>query len=241
MASLCILIIVLLLIEVMTRSGLISTAIVAPPSAALADLFVLQRKVDLFGAFGTTISETLAALVLEVIVAVPFGYFLFRRRVFGLAYTGWLTALFAAPIFLLYPLFLVIFGRNIVTVIIMGFIPGVIPLIIYVQQGFLGVSRTLINVGYSFDLSAIAIFWKIMVPASAPTIFTGFRLSLMYTLINVITIEYLVDVGGLGRIVADRYFHFDISGTYAAIIVVTGISIFFNWLIGVTERWVRSR
>jgi NitT/TauT family transport system permease protein len=231
----------LLLLEALTRSGLVSTAIVARPSDAIADLFMLQRKVDFFGAFGTTASVTLAALALELLVAIPFGHFLFRHRTFGLAYTGWLTALFAAPIFLLYPLFLVIFGRNVITLIIMGFIPGVIPLVIHVQQGFLGVPRTLINVGDSFDLTRAAIFWKIMVPAAAPTIFTGFRLSLMYTLINVVAIEYLVDIGGLGRIVADRYFRFDISGTYAAIIAVMAISIFFNWLIGAVERRVRSR
>jgi NitT/TauT family transport system permease protein len=78
-----------------------------------------------------------------------------------------------------------------------------------------------------------------MFPAAAPSIFTGFRLALIYTLINIIAIEYLVDIGGLGRIVADRYFRFDIAGTYTAIIAVAAISILFNWLIGRLERWVR--
>lgn len=239
--SICLIVIGALVLEILTRTGVVSTAIVARPSDAIADLFFLQRKVDLVGAFLTTISITLAALAIELVVAIPFGHFLFRHRAFSLAYTGWLTALFAAPIFLLYPLFLVIFGRNVIMLIVMGFLPGVIPLIIHVQQGFQGVSRTFINVGHSFDLPSQAIFWKIMVPAAAPTIFTGFRLALMYTMINIIAIEYLVDIGGLGRIVADRYFRFDIPGTYAAIIAVTAISIILNWLIGRAERWVRSR
>jgi NitT/TauT family transport system permease protein len=63
----------------------------------------------------------------------------------------------------------------------------------------------------------------------------------MYTLINIVAIEYLVDIGGLGRIVADRYFRFDIPGTYSAIIAVTGTSVIFNWMIGRAERWVRPR
>ena len=174
-----------------------------------------------------------------LLAALPLGYFLFRRRDFALAYSGWLAALFAAPVFLLYPLFLVIFGRSEITLIIMGFLPGVIPLIIQVEQGFHGVSSTLINVGRSVGVTAWQNFWKIMIPAAAPSIFTGFRLALIYTLINVIAIEYLVDIGGLGRIVADRYFRFDISGTYTAIIAVAAISILFNWLIGRLERWVR--
>jgi NitT/TauT family transport system permease protein len=82
-------------------------------------------------------------------------------------------------------------------------------------------------------------FSKIMIPAAAPSIFTGFRLALIYTLINIISVEYLVDIGGLGRIVADRYSRFDISGTYTTIIAVTAISILFNWVIGRIEKWVR--
>ena len=46
-------------------------------------------------------------------------------------------------------------------------------------------------------------------------------------------------ISWLGRIVADRYFRFDISGTYTAIIAIAAISTLFNWLIGRLERWVR--
>lgn len=238
-AAVVLLVAILCLLEIAVLYDFISRAIVARPSEAISGLVTLQNKVDLIGGFRITFGVTAVAVLLEVLVAVPFGYFLFRRREFGLAYSGWLAALFAAPVFLLYPLFLVIFGRSHLTLIIMGFLPGVIPLIIQVEQGFLGVSPTLIKVGLSFDVTPWRIFSKIMIPAAAPSIFTGFRLALMYTLINIIAIEYLVDIGGLGRIVADRYFRFDIPGTYSAIIAVTVISILFNWLIGRIERWVR--
>ena len=229
----------LCLVEIAVRYDFISRTVVARPSAAIAGLVTLENRVDLFSGFLVTFGMTAVAMILEFVVAVPFGFFLFRRRDFGFAYLGWLTALFAAPIFLLYPLFLVIFGRNYLTLIIMGFLSGVIPLIIQVEQGFLGVSQTLINVGRSVGATGRQSFWKIMIPAAAPSVFTGFRLALIYTLINIIAVEYLVDVGGLGRIVADRYFRFDIQGTYTAIIAVTVISILFNWMIGRLERWVR--
>jgi NitT/TauT family transport system permease protein len=240
-SGLVLLIVLLLLLEYAIRSEWIPAGIIALPSEAAAGLFTLQRKVDFWGACQATATVTAAAVALECLVAIPVGYLLSRYRSFGLAYTGWLGALFAAPIFLLYPLFLVVFGRTNVTLIVMGFLPGVIPLILQVQQGFLDVPLTWLNVGRGFDLSERQIFWKIMVPAAAPSIFTGFRLALMYTLINIVAIEYLVDIGGLGRIVADRYFHFDIPGTYSAIIAVTGTSVIFNWMIGCAERWVRPK
>src|SRR5262249_26261845 len=154
-----------------------------------------------------------------------------KNNILRAAYEGWLAALFAAPVFLLYPLFMVIFGRNFVTLVVMGFIPGVIPMILQTAQGFLSVPRTLVKVGHSYGLTEGQIFRKIMIPAAVPGIFTGFRLGVMYTLINIIGIEYLVDIGGLGRIVSDRYSRFDIVGTYAAIVAVIAVSALFQWLI----------
>jgi NitT/TauT family transport system permease protein len=233
------LVVLLGLVEFLVRTDVISQTVVALPTDAFAGLITLQNRADLLDGFLITFGMTAVAMMLELLVAFPLGYFLFRRRDFAQAYSGWLAALVAAPIFLLYPLFLVIFGRNELTLIVMGFLPGVIPLIIQVEQGFRRVPSILVNVGISVGVTPWQNFWKIMVPAAAPSIFTGFRLALIYTLINIIAIEYLVDVGGLGRIVADRYFRFDIPGTYTAIIAVAAISILFNWLIGQIERWVR--
>jgi NitT/TauT family transport system permease protein len=229
----------LVLVEIGVRAELISPTIVARPSAAIAGLVTLENRTDLLSGFLLTFGETAAAMVLEIVVAIPAGIFLFLRRDFGMAYSGWLAGLFAAPIFLLYPLFLVMFGRGVVTLIIMGFLPGLIPLVIHVEQGFLGVSPTLVKVGQSVGVTRWQGFSKIMIPAAAPSIFTGFRLALIYTLVNIIAIEYLADIGGLGRIVADRYARFDIAGTYTAIIAVTAVSVLCNWAIGRMERWVR--
>lgn len=232
-------VVLLALVEFLVRTDVISRTVVARPTDAFAGLITLQNRADLFDGFLITFGTTAVAMTLELLVAFPAGYFLFRRRDFSQAYSGWLAALVAAPIFLLYPLFLVIFGRNELTLVVMGFLPGVVPLIIHVEQGLRDVPPILVNVGLSVGVTPWQSFWKIMIPAAAPSIFTGFRLALIYTLINIIAIEYLVDVGGLGRIVADRYFRFDIPGTYTAIIAVAAISILFNWLIGQIERWVR--
>lgn len=231
----------LLFLEMVVRTGLASPAVVAMPSAVFLGIIELQAKVDILGALRSTLTNTMIAVVFEILVAVPLGHLMYKRRAFGIAYTSWFAALSAAPIFLLYPLFLVVFGRNEITLIVMGFLPGVIPLILHVQEGFLGVKQTYINVGLSYALSRRAIFLRIMVPAAAPTIVTGVRLALMYTLINIVAVEYLVDVGGLGRIVADRYFRFDIPGTYSAIVAVAAVSVLLNWMIGRGEQWIRSR
>lgn len=229
----------LAIVEGLVRLDIVSPVIIARPSDAIAGLFVGDLRAELFHGAELTFALVGAALILEICIAVPLGYFLYRYRDFGLAYEGWLAALFAAPIFLLYPLFMVIFGRNDFTLIFMGFASGVIPIITHVRAAFMSVPETLIKVGKSFSLSDAAIFRQIILPSGAPTIFAGIRLGLLYTLINIVAVEYLVDAGGLGRIVSDRYYRFDVIGTYTAIIAIALVSILANAIVNRLEKLVR--
>lgn len=228
-----------LTLELAVSSGLIMELVVPRPSDAVLAFPPVQKEMDLFGNFLVTMGMTAAATAIAIAVAVPFGYFLYRNARYGIAYEGWLAAAFAAPTVLLYPLFLVIFGRTHATLIAMGFIPGAIPIAIQTRQGLLGVPTTLLNVGRSFNVSDREMFWKIQLPSAVPTIFTGIRIGVMYTLVNIVAIEYLVDFGGLGRIVSEMYFRFDTPGTYASILTVIVVSIFFYWGFSRTEKWLR--
>ncbi len=226
-------------LELAVSYGLVMELVVPRPSDTILAFPSVQDEMDLVGNFFVTFGMTAAATGLALLIGIPFGYFMYRNTRFGIAYEGWLAAAFAALTVLLYPLFLVVFGRTHMTLIAMGFIPGSIPIIIQTRQGLLGVPRTLINVGRSFNVSEREMFWKIQLPAAVPTIFTGIRIGVMYTLVNIVAIEYLIDFGGLGRIVNEMYFRFDTPGTYASIIAVVLVSVFFYWGFGRIEKWLR--
>jgi ABC-type nitrate/sulfonate/bicarbonate transport system permease component len=226
-------------LEASIRLGWVNRQIVAQPTDALAAVPLLYEEEDILANFLVTLGMTGAAALLAIAVGVPLGYLLYRRRVLGEAYEGWLAAAFAAPLVLLYPLFLVILGRTHFTLIVMGFIPGAIPIAIQTRQGLLAVPRTLIAVGRSFHVGEREMFWKIMFPSAVPNIFNGVRLGIMYALVNVVAIEYLTDFGGLGRVVSNTYFRYEIPSTYAAILFVIFVSVVFFWGFNRIERWLR--
>ncbi len=70
-------------------------------------------------------------------------------------------------------------------------------------------------------------FWKISFPAALPTIFVGFKLGLIFTLINVVGVEFLINFGGLGQLINDLAERYDLAGTYAAICFVILVSVMF--------------
>ena len=82
-------------------------------------------------------------------------------------------------------------------------------------------------------------FRKIMLPAAVPSIFTGIRIGVMYTLVNIVAIEYLIGFGGLGFIVSEMYDRFEVPATYAAIGAVILVSVTFYWGFGRVEKWLR--
>ena len=90
-----------------------------------------------------------------------------------------------------------------------------------------------------FKLTPAQQFVKILFPAALPTIFVGVRLGLIFTLINVVGVEFLINFGGLGQLINDLAERYDLPGTYAAICFVILVSVVFFVITEWIERWLR--
>jgi NitT/TauT family transport system permease protein len=225
--------------EVLIRIGAINRFIVPLPSQiALAFGRVIAEE-DIAGRFQLTFLEALAAGAMITVVGVSLGLLLFRITILRRATETWVAALASAPTVLMYPLFLVIFGRSASTIIMMGFVAGLPPVILKSIEGLTGTRRVLINVGRSFNLTGTQLFTKILFPSALPTIFVGIRLGLIFTLINVVGVEFLINFGGLGQLINDLAERYDLPGTYAAICFVILVSVCFFALTEWIERWLR--
>lgn len=229
------------LLEFTIRMGWISALIVAPPSSLPRAFAKLAAEGHLLQPFFATLAQAFCAAVLAAGVGLPLGFLLWRRPVLGQAYEPWLGAAFAAPLILLYPLFLVIFGRGYATTVVVGAIAALIPIVLKTREGLLGIPPVLINVGRSLHLSERQMLWKIAFPAAAPAAFTGMRLALIYALVNIIGIEFLIDFGGLGRVVSEMYFRYEIPAMYAAIVLIVVVSLLFLSALRRIESWWRPR
>jgi ABC-type nitrate/sulfonate/bicarbonate transport system permease component len=226
-------------IEVLILAGAINRFIVPLPSEIAMAFGRVITEEDIGERFRLTFFEAFTAGAMITVVGVAIGFLLFRIDLLRRATETWVAALASAPTVLMYPLFLVIFGRNAWTIIMMGFVAGLPPVILKTIEGLAGTRRVLINVGRSFNLSGTQLFAKILFPAALPTIFVGVRLGLIFTLINVVGVEFLINFGGLGQLINDLAERYDLPGTYAAICFVILVSVCFFILTERIERWLR--
>jgi NitT/TauT family transport system permease protein len=226
-------------LEAVIRAGWLNRYIVPPPSEVILSFYRVVTEEHVVTRFFFTAAECLATGVMLTVFGVLGGVILQRYKLLREATETWVAALAAAPVVLAYPLFMVIFGRNSLTIIMIGFVAALPPVILKTIEGIDGTRRVLINVGKSFNLTPAQQFWKIQFPAGLPVIFTGVRLGLIFGLINVVGVEFLINYGGLGQLIEDLAERYDLPATYAAICFVILVSVLFYMALEKIERWLR--
>ena len=227
--------------ELASVAGHVSRFIAPPPSEIFPAIATLFTDNDLVAAFLRTFGEVLAAAAIGSLLGMIVGWWLHHDKTAGRAFTDWIAATAAAPLVLLFPLFLVLFGRSSLTIIVMSIITGLAPIVIKTTEGLLGVRPVLMNVGKSLKLTDSQMFWKILMPAALPVLFSGIRLSWTFVLISVVGIEFLINLGGLGQLINDLAERYDMPGTYAAISFVIIVSVVFFMILERVETWLRPR
>jgi NitT/TauT family transport system permease protein len=227
------------LIEVLIRIGMINPFIVPKPTDIVMSFERIIMEENILPRFFLTCGEALMASLMLSVAGISIGVLLHKSRIVRLATETWVAAVASAPLVLMYPLFLVIFGRSAWTIIMIAFVSALPPVILKTLEGLSGTRPVLINVGRSFKLTPSQLYWKILFPSALPTIFVGVRLGMIFALINIVGVEFLINFGGLGQLVNELAERYDLPGTYAAICFVILVSVLFFISTERIERWLR--
>jgi energy-coupling factor transporter ATP-binding protein EcfA2 len=131
------------LLEVLIRAGAINRFVVPLPSQVIAAIPRIVVEEDIPHRFWQTTQEALWASVMLVVAGVGVGMLMFRFRPLRSACETWVAALASAPVVLMYPLFLVIFGRSATTIVMIGFAAGLPPVILKTVEGLAGTRNVL--------------------------------------------------------------------------------------------------
>src|SRR5437899_10136205 len=134
-------------LEALIRGGAINRYIVPLPSQVLLAFERIVVEENVVHRFLLTTAETLVAGALITIVGVALGLLLNRVQILRAACETWVAAFASAPIVLMYPLFLVIFGRSAVTIVMMGFVAALPPVILQNRGGLGGTRSVPVDVG----------------------------------------------------------------------------------------------
>jgi NitT/TauT family transport system permease protein len=225
--------------QIATSTGLVSTFLLPSPAQIAASFPRLISQEGLLQRFGATAREVLVANLISVSLGGLAGWALSRNRTAWLAFNGWIATFNAAPFIMLFPLLLLIFGRGMLMIVVLGVLGGLPSIMVKSREAFATVPPVLTNVGRSLNLDAMRRFRLIELPAALPTLVAGMRLGSFYTLIAVIGGEFLTGVAGVGGLIPDLADRYALPGMYATIIFIITMSAIFLATIRRIERAVR--
>jgi nitrate/nitrite transport system permease protein len=118
------------------------------------------------------------------------------------------------------------------------FVTSIWPIVINTAVGVRNVPQDYRNVGRVLRLSPPAYFFKILLPAAAPYIFTGLRIGVGMSWLAIIASEMLLGGVGVGFFIWDQYNASRISDIVVALVWVGLVGFALDRLVGLCGRLV---
>lgn len=230
----------LIIIEMITQLGLVPAVILSSPTKVASVLWQIVVSGAVFPHLWRTTWEVVLSVLLAIAVGVPIGFGLWRIPVIGRVLEPYLVGTYAMPLVLFYPFLLVVFGLGATPIILIAAAMGLIPVVLNSWAAFQQVPDIYFKVCASFRCTGPRRFLRVVFPASAPMIFAGFKLCLIYSFVGVIVMEFMVGNIGLGFRVAYDYDGFKIDEMYAYVTIIIALAAVITAVLARGERRIRG-
>lgn len=222
--------------EFLPRAGLVNSAFLSPPSAVVAAIVQLAQTGQLGKHVAASLQRSLAGLILAVVAGVALGLLMGVVRRFE-AFVDPLLQLFRQVSALaLFPVFLLFFGIGEASKIAIIFWAAFWPVLLNTISGVKQVEKLLIHSALSMGASRGFIFFKVILPAAAPSIFTGIRLAGAYSITALVAAEMIGSHAGLGFLTLNSQEIFQIPSMYAGIVLLAILGLALNYGLALLEK-----
>lgn len=220
---------------------------IPPPSAVLA--LALEQLSDPFydrgtndKGIGTQLAFSLARVgagyLMALLVAVPVGFAIGMSQVTMQVLHPFIQLLRPISPLAWMPLALFVIQDSVASAVFVIFICSLWPILINTAFGVQSVHRDYINVARTLELSRLRTAFTIILPAAAPTILTGMRISVGIAWLVIVAAEMLVGGTGIGYYVWNEWNNLDLSAVIFSILLIGLVGMGLDQLLAIAGRRV---
>ena len=210
----------IVLLEIASRAAWINPISFIPPSRMIVSAVQLLLSGQYTADILQTIGSALLAVVLAAVVGFVGGVLLFRLPRMRRVLDPLLLSYYAVPVFVLYPILIVIFGLNRWPLVGIGFLFAVVAMAVNTLNGLERVPRVLLRTARVCRLNTVDEIRLITLPSSLPFVFTGIKLTVVYAFIAVVAGEFVLSGSGFGYQIAFAYNNFDNPTMYGLMVLM---------------------
>ena len=228
-------------LEVASRLAWIDPVSFIPPSRMALGAWQILASGEYLKDILLTLGTAGLSVLLSVSVGFLFGVALFRLPRVRRVLDPLLLSYYAVPIFIFYPMLIVLFGLNRWPLVAIGFLFAVVAMAVNTLNGLERVPKVLLRTARTLHMSRVDEIRLVTLPASLPFVFTGIKMSVVYSFIAVIAGEFVLSGAGFGYQIAFAYNNFDNSTMYGLMLLLLVFVGLLNRLLHATEQRLYQR
>lgn len=231
-----------LLWEMAPRLGWADPQFIPPFSKVILAEWKLLANGELFIHIAVSMQRVLIGMAFAMVIAVPLGFIL----------GGWFprVAKFLDPLFSilgqinafsLFPIFILFFGIGEPAKIVIIFWSSIWAILFATIAGVQHVEPMYIKSARSMGANGATIFFKVILPGAAPSIFTGVRMGSTMAFLMLIAAEMIGASKGLGWLIHNSTVNYQMARLFAATITIAllgaAMNLFIHWIEGNVVDW----
>ena len=190
---------------------------------------------------GWSLLRVLTGFGLAVLVAIPLGFLIGMSPVLHGALDPIIQVLRPVSPLAWMPLALYTIKDSGVSAIFVIFICAIWPMLLNTAFGVASVRREWLNVARTLEAGPWRTAFTVILPAAAPTIMTGARISIGIAWLVIVAAEMLVGGTGIGYFVWNQWNNLSIADIVVAILVIGLVGMMLDQLLGRAARAISWR
>lgn len=175
---------------------------------------------------------------LACLVAIPLGFLIGMSPLLRKAFDPFIQVLKPISPLAWMPLALYTIKDSSISGIFVIFICSVWPMLINTAFGVASVKREWLNVARTLEVNPLRKAFRVILPAAAPTILTGMRISMGIAWLVIVAAEMLVGGTGIGYFVWNEWNNLSLTNVIFAIGMIGIVGMLLDLMFGVLQKWV---
>ncbi|GAA4387133.1 ABC transporter permease [Tsukamurella soli] len=228
----------LLVWQIAPQLGWVDKTFLPPFTQVLHAWWGLAVSGELWADLRASLFRSLTGFVIAVVAAVPAGLLIAWYRTLADAVTPLLTIFLNTAAVALLPVFVLILGIGETSKIAIIAYASFWPVLYNTISGARNVDPLLVRSVRSLGVTGPRLLQKVILPGALPTIFTGIRLAGATSILVLITTELVGAKAGLGYLISNAQYNFQIPQMFAGILTVAAVGLVFYQILITAERRV---
>ncbi len=222
------------------RTGTINVIFLPYLPQVVAKFGQIVQTTLLYENLGVTLMELAAAFGIAATLGLTIGYFVGRSRYAVVVFEPLLAGLFAIPLIVFLPLFILFVGIGVESKIAFGATYAFFPIVLNTIGGISQVDPRYVTVARSMGANDAQLFRRVLLPAALPVIVTGLRMGCIVGFLSILGSEMIAGLRGLGSRIVSLAEGMNTAEMFAYIVFVIIFAAILNTVLTDMQRRFRA-